>query len=206
MIAHLVSRAKRCSRFAALLVATDDARIAAAAREAGADIVMTPEEGFASGSDRVAFAARDLDADVVVNIQGDEPLLPHSFLDRLLEPFVGDPIEGPEMATLAAPFDSPEEIANPRTAKVVVNAREEALYFSRAAIPHPYRSEQGPYLRHIGVYAYRKEALLKLAGSERSPCEITEGLEQLRALHLGIRIRVMRVPFGTIGVDTPEEL
>ena len=210
MIAWVVQNMKRSRRLAEVIVATDDERIAEAAREAGAEVAM-PEGDFATGTDRVHAAVEGRDADVVVNVQGDEPLLPADHVDRLVEPFDAD--GELSMATLAARFDRWDEVENPRTAKVVVDDAGRALYFSRAPIPHCYRPESeesaappAGYLRHIGVYAYRRDFLGRLAETPPCPLEQMERLEQLRALWMGARIAVVEVSAPTIGVDTPEDL
>ncbi|MFN7971371.1 MAG: 3-deoxy-manno-octulosonate cytidylyltransferase [Acidobacteriota bacterium] len=214
MIAHVVERTRASGALAEVIVATDDARIAAAAREAGASVAMTPAD-LASGTDRVAWVARDRDADVIVNVQGDEPLLPEGAIEALVAPLVDDGAGGDvQMSTLAAPFQSFHEVLNPRTAKVVVNARGDALYFSRAPIPYRYDpggaagEDRDParFLRHIGIYAYRAPFLQLFAATPPAPLEREEKLEQLRALHLGARLAVARVARGTVGVDTPEDL
>lgn len=210
MIALVVENARRCRSLAEVVVATDDARIAAVARAAGAETVLT-DFLFQSGTDRVAYVAKGRGADVVVNVQGDEPLLPPEAIDALVAPFIVDGGDRLDMATLAAPFHERAEVDNERTAKTVVDDGGNALYFSRAPIPHLYGPVAGAadlsiYLRHIGVYAYRNEFLQRLAATPPARLELAEGLEQLRALAMGARIRVVRVERATIGVDTPEDL
>lgn len=211
MIAHVVENARQARSLEAVVVATDDSRIAEAAAAAGAEVAMTPPE-LPSGTDRVAWVAAGRSADVVVNVQGDEPLLPGSAIDALVAPFASDPAL--PMATLAAPFHDLAEVENPRTAKIVLTASGRALYFSRAPIPFAYRPASperrlgapSDYVRHIGIYAYRGAFLAKLAATPPTPLELLEGLEQLRALHMGAVIQVVCLPHGTIGVDTPEDL
>lgn len=201
MIVHVLERAREARGIERVLVATDSERIAAAVRAAGGEAVMTGAD-CASGTDRCAEAARGLEgAEVVINVQGDEPLLDPLAIERLLEAF-----EAPEvrMATLARPLE-PEERENPHVVKVVRDLRGDALYFSRASIPHPRREGVDP-LAHVGIYGYRRDFLEHFASLPPTPLERTEGLEQLRALEHGHRIRVLVTSYRSIGVDTPEDL
>lgn len=194
-----------------VIVATDDPRIAGPAGRFGAEVCMTSAE-HRSGTERLAEVARhrEWSADrVVVNLQGDEPLMPPQLINqcaRLLES--GDA----EMATLASSLESLEEFRNPNVVKVLVNARDDAIYFSRAAIPYA-RGEDDTgqamrcALRHHGIYAYRVDALQQFVRAASSPLEECEQLEQLRALAIGFRIRVGRPPVRPgPGVDTEEDL
>jgi 3-deoxy-manno-octulosonate cytidylyltransferase (CMP-KDO synthetase) len=204
MIAHVVRRAASAQTIERVIVATDDERIAAAAETAGAEAVMTGE--CASGSDRIAEAigSRD-DWTLAVNIQGDEPLLSGANIDTLVEGMWAVP-EVP-IGTLSRPL-APERANDPNAVKVVVSAGHRALYFSRSAIPYPRRHEHAASLwrLHLGIYAFRREALLRFVGLPPSPLEVAEGLEQLRALENDIDILVLEAPDDAIGVDTPEDL
>lgn len=194
-----------------ICVATDHPEIARLATQCGARAVMT-ESDLPTGTDRVWAAARELKADVYVNIQGDEPLIEGSLLDLLVQPFIEDATL--EMATLGRPLDR-EALESSNTAKIVVNSRHEAIYFSRYPIPYsrvkPWDSRKAGdnidgALKHIGIYAYRRDFLERFCAQAPTGLEQLEGLEQLRALYLGARIRVVKVEHDSWGVDTPEDI
>lgn len=184
-----------------LIVATDSDEVAQVGRAHGWDVRITSAD-LPSGSDRVHAISLLEDADIYVNIQGDEPLLrpEHimSVVERMREKHV-------EVGTLATPCDA-EQVSNPNVVKVVTDARERALYFSRSAIPYD-RDATGEvsYQKHLGIYAYRKEALARFTTLPQSPLEVAERLEQLRFLSAGIEIYVAPTPFDTIGVDTEHD-
>jgi 3-deoxy-manno-octulosonate cytidylyltransferase (CMP-KDO synthetase) len=217
MIQHVHERAARAARVDRVLVATDDERIENAVRAFGGEAVMTSRD-HATGTDRLAEAAGRTDATLVVNVQGDEPMLDPAGIDAAVEPLLAD--DGVAMATLSLPLSDPDELLSASVVKVVTDARGDALYFSRSPLPHvrldPPRGERamaeeavrrGAARKHVGLYVYRRDTLARLAALPRSPLEEAEGLEQLRALHHGIRIRV--VPFSGqagVAVDTPEDL
>lgn len=203
MIQHVYERARAVRAFANVLVATDDDRIVRAVRAFGGQAVLTSSE-HRSGTDRVAEAARDLDAEVIVNIQGDEPMLEPEPLEALVAAFEHRPAL--EIATLAHPIRSPEEAADSAAVKVVVDGEGYALYFSRLPIPFDRDGARAARWRHLGVYAYRKPALIRFAGLSPTPLEQAEALEQLRALEHGMRILVLPTDREAIGVDTPEDL
>jgi len=204
LIQHVYERALRAQSSSRVIVATDDERIAAAAEGFGAEVAMTARE-HPSGTDRVAEVAGRIDCDLIVNVQGDEPLIEPASIDAAVEPLIED--RGIPMGTLCCPIDNVEELANPNVVKVVVDREGFALYFSRLPIPfvRDARREATRY-RHIGLYAYRREFLLELAGLEPTPLEEAEKLEQLRALEHGHRIKVTMVASAWPGVDTPEDL
>jgi 3-deoxy-manno-octulosonate cytidylyltransferase (CMP-KDO synthetase) len=185
-----------------VVVLTDDERIAEAAAGFGAACEMTPEE-CASGTDRVAWAARSWSAAAVVNIQGDEPLIDPAAIDALAAHLRDNPRD--PVATLAAPAGE-GDLENPDVVKVVTDTDGRALYFSRAPIPYPRGSGGAAPRRHVGIYGYQREALLRLAELPPTPLERSESLEQLRALENGIPIRVLPVERGWQGVDTIEDL
>ncbi len=204
MIQHVYERAKRSKLLTGLVVATDDRRIFEAVEAFGGEALMTSPE-HPSGTDRVAEAARAVDAEVIVNIQGDEPFISPLVLDQLVEPFREE--ESLEMSTLKRRIEDEGLLNDPNVVKVVADAAGYALYFSRALIPHPRRPEGHAAYEHIGLYAYRKAFLLELAGMQPTLLERTEGLEQLRVLENGRRIRVIEtVDHLGLSVDTPEEL
>lgn len=202
MIQHVWERARHSRLLDALLVATDDDRIAAAARAFGAETVLTSPE-HASGTDRVAEAAAATDAEIIVNIQGDEPLIDPAAIDLAISTLLDDP--RCRMATLKRRIERPDDVANPNIVKVVTTLDGWALYFSRSPIPAN-RGGAARWWKHIGLYVYRRDLLLSYGSLRRGELEETEKLEQLRALENGIGIRVAETEYDTIGVDSPEDL
>ena len=205
MIEHVYRRAAECRNVDAVLVATDDERIAHVVRQFGGEVRLT-SPGHATGTDRLAEVAADLDCDLVVNVQGDEPLIEPEAVDAAIEPFRED--ASLSMASVCLRFADPEEAADPNVVKVVLDRQGFALYFSRSRVPYP-RGPQGaaagPF-KHIGLYVYRREFLLRLAALPPTPLERSESLEQLRALEHGFSIRMVETSHDSIGVDTPEDL
>jgi 3-deoxy-manno-octulosonate cytidylyltransferase (CMP-KDO synthetase) len=209
-----VRRARRVDR---ILVATDDARIADAVARFGGEAVMT-SASHPTGTDRLAEAARGTDAEIVVNVQGDEPMLDPALVDAVAEPLVAD--ASLPMSTVSLPLGRLDEMLSPSVVKVVADARGRALFFSRSPIPLV-RDGGPPDLpaaagravaaglarKHVGLYAYRRDALLRIASLPPAPLETAEGLEQLRALHHGLAIQVVPCD-GESGraVDTPADL
>ncbi len=209
LIQHVYERARNAKRLNALWIATDDTRIREAAESFGAEVVMT-SSAHTSGTERIAEAVQDCEVDIVVNIQADEPLVAPQMIDLLVETLRKEKKEV-GVATLFRPLRrlaDEEDISNPNVVKVVMDLRGYALYFSRTAIPHPRPGGSNPpsYLKHLGLYAYRKELLLRWSGWKRSPLEEAEGLEQLRLLENGEKIRLVESPYNTVGVDTHEDL
>ncbi len=204
MIAHVVERVRRARGLARVIVATDAERIASVAAQAGAEAVLTSPE-CASGTDRVAEVARGIDADLVLNIQGDEPLLPTDAVEALRESLEEARARGVELATLARPLD-PEEADLPQVVKVVRAEDGTALYFSRSLVPYPRQPGALEPLAHLGLYGYTREALLRLSALPPTALERAERLEQLRALGHGMRMAVTVGPWRTQAVDTPEDL
>ncbi|UOE99725.1 3-deoxy-manno-octulosonate cytidylyltransferase [Bdellovibrio reynosensis] len=207
LIQWTIEGAKKSQLLNDLIVATDDERIKAAAEAVGAKVVMTASE-LPTGSDRIHAAIQNISCDVVVNIQGDEPLVTGQLIDRLAQVFIDEPKM--DMATLAHPV-SQEELDSMNSVKVVLNHNDEALYFSRYAIPYSRHkaAELGNYegcLKHIGMYAYSKNFLKQFCEAPPALIEKAESLEQLRALYLGAKIKVIRVQEASLGVDTPEDL
>jgi len=207
LVAWVIAAAKRARRLDAVVVATDDPRIAAAAREAGGEAVMTRSD-HPSGTDRVAEAARASDDDIVINIQGDEPMIDPALIDALADRMVADPAWA--MATAACPITTRRDLDARSVVKVVLARDGGALYFSRLPIPCRRDGEpdlaSGLYLRHLGIYAYRGAFLKRLVQAPPCALEQTECLEQLRALHLGGRIAVIVTRQAGVGVDTPEDV
>ena len=204
MIELVYRRAEAARSISSVLVATDDERIVRAVEGFGGRARMT-SRAHASGTDRLAEVAADLDCDVVVNVQGDEPLIEPEMIDEAVAPFAADP--SLMMTTLRRRIDDPAELRNPNVTKVVVDRDGFALYFSRAPIPFVRDgSPAAPAWRHVGLYAYRRPCLLRLAALAPTALERSEALEQLRALEHGIRIKALETAFDSIGVDTPEDL
>lgn len=209
LVQRVVERVQRAKRLDAVLVATDDERIASVVRKLGVEAVMT-DPALPSGTDRVAAAARGRAADIVINIQGDEPLADPLVIDRLAEVMEREPTW--DMATPACPMANGPEVDRPAIVKVVWAADGAALYFSRSRIPHirdpgDERNAGGPvYWQHIGIYAYRPAVLERLVAEPPCLLEQMEKLEQLRALHLGFRIKVIEAARPGLGVDLPEDV
>ncbi len=192
-----------------IIVATDDERILTVAKNAGVKAVMTSEK-CATGTDRVFEATKDIDFDVVINIQGDEPQISSKYIDPLVEAFLNQ--KNLDMATLAHPIEL-KDLENKNAVKVIKNINDEAIYFSRFAIPFSRVEADGETnassvvaLKHIGLYGYSKSFLKKFCETPMAAIEKYESLEQLRALHLGAKIKVITVAQAIQGVDTPEDL
>ncbi|MFC1500113.1 3-deoxy-manno-octulosonate cytidylyltransferase [Candidatus Zixiibacteriota bacterium] len=205
MIERVARGVSESEKMDALIIATDDDRIRKTAEQYGRNVVMTDPD-LVSGTDRVAAVCEQTECDLVINIQGDEPQVCGPMIDALVDALSGD--EAAPMATLGHPMDD-DEASDPNVVKVVTDLRGRALYFSRSKIPfvrrQPHEGAQ-PYFKHIGIYGYRKDFLLRFATLPPSPLEKWEGLEQLRALENGFQIRVVETTYRTHGVDTPEDL
>jgi 3-deoxy-manno-octulosonate cytidylyltransferase (CMP-KDO synthetase) len=208
LIQHVVERCKLAQSIHEVIVATDDQRIADVARKFSR-VEMTSDE-HPSGTDRIAEVVRRCECDAAVNIQGDEPLIDPAVVDA-----VAQALAGSQMSTAATPIRDASEYESPNVVKVVVNAAGRALYFSRRTIPfvrdaasRPIAEQLAafPFLKHLGIYGYRRETLLKLVKFPVSPLEAAEKLEQLRALDNGIAIAVVRVQHDSIGVDVPGDV
>ena len=209
LLAWVVQRARQARRLAEILVATDDARIAAAAESFGVAVAMTSPD-HPSGTDRIAEAIRGRAADVVVNVQGDEPLIDPALIDRV----AGTLLDAADwdMATAAAPIRTAEELHNSDVVKVVRARDGRALYFSRSVIPHVrgapagHPPVPGEHFRHIGIYGYRRAFLERLVQEPPCALENLEKLEQLRALSIGCRMAVLDGEAFGIGVDSPADV
>jgi 3-deoxy-manno-octulosonate cytidylyltransferase (CMP-KDO synthetase) len=204
MIEHVYRRVSLAKNLSDVIVATDDLRIATRVKDFGGKVRLT-KATHETGTDRLAEVATSLDCDVIVNVQGDEPLVDPRAIDELVAPFSDSSVQ---MTTLFRRIHDPAELTNPNITKVVVDRGGYALYFSRAPIPYVRDPRGGwpPLYRHIGLYAYRRSALLVLASLEQTPLERAESLEQLRALEHGIRIKAVETQYESFGVDTPEDL
>ncbi len=208
LVQHVYERACQARKASAVVVATDDSRIAAAVRRFGGRVALTRRD-HPSGTDRVAEVARGLDADVVINLQGDEPLIDPASLDLLATLLACD--SSADMATLAVPIPSAEAYHNPNCVKVVTDVAGRALYFSRSPVPFvrdgkpDFAARPARFLQHLGLYAYRRTFLLELASLPPQPLEQLEKLEQLRVLATGRPILVGTVERAGLGVDTYED-
>lgn len=191
--------------FDEVFVATDSQIIFDEISKNGGKAVMTGEHE--TGSDRIAEAVKNIDCDIVINVQGDEPFLKIEPLKQLIEVFSKDEKKEISLASLKIKLRELEEIQNPNNVKVITDNQGFALYFSRSVIPfHRELSYDVKYYKHIGVYAFRKEALIKFSSLEMTPMEISEKLEQLRYLENGMKIKLVETDFVGIGIDTPEDL
>ncbi|HLJ48495.1 MAG TPA: 3-deoxy-manno-octulosonate cytidylyltransferase [Bryobacteraceae bacterium] len=202
MLQHVYERASQARYLTKVVIATDDSRIYDAAREFGATVKMTRSD-HVSGTDRAAEVASAETAELVVNIQGDEPLIDPAAIDAAIIAMIDDS-EMP-MGTLKKHIENPEEVTNPNVVKVVTNRLGNAIYFSRCPIPYV-RDGSTVHYKHIGLYIYRKDFLLKYSDLPLGPLEQAERLEQLRALENGYPIRVVETDYDSLGVDTPEDL
>ena len=203
MLEHVYERVSLAKRLDAVVIATDDERIAQAARAFGGLVHMTRPD-HPSGTDRVAEVASAETASIVVNIQGDEPLIDPEAIDAAILPFEEPAIQ---MATLSKKIEDPREVADPNVVKVVTDRFQNALFFSRSPIPHVRVGGDPPtFYKHTGLYVYRREFLLRYPDLPVGPLETAERLEQLRALENGFKIRVVETDYESFGVDTPDDL
>lgn len=204
LLQWVIEGVQTSKRISQILVATDDKRIADLSEKLGVQAIMTPSE-IPTGTDRIFKATQEIDCDLILNIQGDEPLVTGDVLDLLILEM--EKHSSSLMGTLAHPFKNSEDYKNPNRVKVLVDNNSEAIYFSRLPIPFSRKEivpEKG--LSHIGIYAYRKEFLKTFCDTPATDLEKSEGLEQLRALQLGERIRVVTTDYETYGVDTPSDV
>lgn len=209
MIQWVVERVKQAKRLDIVLVATDDARIADCVQALDipeVQVAMTRAD-HPSGTDRIAEAIQSLEIDAVINVQGDEPLIDPMLIDELAEVISTGEWD---MATAATPITDSRQIDDPSVVKALFNRHGQALYFSRATIPHIREAQgvpvSGIYWRHIGIYAYRRDYLLKLVQQPVCDLENLEKLEQLRALDMGCKMKVIKTEDFGIGVDTPADV
>ena len=212
MIQHVCERVAQAKGVGRVIVATDDQRIADAVTGFAGDVFMTRND-HPTGTDRLAEVVSQIDADLIVNVQGDEPLVDPRMIDEAVAPLLHD--ASIQMGTVAARIDDIDDFFNPNVVKVVRDQNNYAMYFSRASIPWPRDLDKkalavtlpsSQYLRHIGLYVYRRQLLLDYPTWPKTPLESLENLEQLRALERGIRLYVAETGFSCHGVDTPEDL
>ena len=202
MIQHVYARAAAARNVDAVIVATDDERIAEAVTKFGGAVRMTRADHL-TGTDRLAEAAADLDCDLIVNVQGDEPLIEPGTIDAAIEPFRDD--TALQMSTVCTRIADRDAIRDPNVVKVVSDVRGFALYFSRSPIPFV-RGVPAPSYKHLGLYVYRREFLTSIAALAPTALERSESLEQLRVLENGYTIKVVETRHDSVGVDTPEDL
>ena len=212
MLEHVYERVSMARYLTSIIIATDDQRISDEARRFGARVRMTRSD-HVSGTDRVAEVASAEDAELVVNIQGDEPLIDPLAIDAAILPLADEPAI--PMGTLKKLIEDPREISDPNVVKVVTDRFRNAIYFSRATIPfaRPFEQEGAAvsgsppaHYKHIGLYVYRKDFLLRYSELPQGPLERLERLEQLRAVENGFKIRVIETEYESLGVDTPADL
>ncbi len=203
MIQRVYEQVSKAKNPALVIVATDDQRVFDKVESFGGTALMT-QPNHPTGTDRLAeVASHHQDIDVIINVQGDEPLIDADVIDQLAELFLED--ADLQMATVASPLLE-EEYDEPSAVKVICNKRGDAMYFSRSLIPYPRHAFINPPMKHVGIYAYRRQFLLDYAKMDPTPAEETESLEQLRALENGNAIRVIKTDKRFVGVDTPEDL
>lgn len=214
MIQHVYERTCKASLVSRVIVATDDQRIADVVSQMGGEAVMT-SAGHETGTDRLAEVASSLDSDLVVNVQGDEPLIDPAMIDQAIEPFLASP--DLKMGTLKTRVRCLHDFLSPNVVKVVTDSVGNALYFSRSPLPffrdrwqdlkdESFASGKLLCFKHVGLYVYRRDFLLEFAAMPPTFLEVSEKLEQLRAIENGVPIRVVETEFTSIGVDTPEDL
>lgn len=203
MIEWVYKRAK-LSNLDEVVVATDDERIYKEVENFGGKVVLTRKD-HENGTSRIAeVCEKYTDYDVIVNIQGDEPLIEKDMINSIIDSFKND--NTISMSTLKYKLDSMEDIENPNYVKVITDAKGYAIYFSRSVIPYPRKLDLQNYYKHVGIYGYKRDFVIEYAKMEPTPLELSESLEQLRAIENGYRIKVMETPYKILGVDTQEEL
>ncbi|MDP8212034.1 MAG: 3-deoxy-manno-octulosonate cytidylyltransferase [Candidatus Zapsychrus exili] len=206
MIEHVWSRSLKSKVLSEVIIACDDKKVFDTAISFGAKAVMTSKD-HNTGTDRIAEAVENLDADIVVNIQADEPLIDCSIIDNLAQALIGDELAS--ISTAIKEIENKEDLVNKNVVKVVIDNSGYALYFSRSLIPFNRVGEQikdVTYYKHLGIYAYRKDFILKFKSLPQTSLEQTEKLEQLRAIEAGYKIKTVLTDIETIGVDTKEDL
>jgi 3-deoxy-manno-octulosonate cytidylyltransferase (CMP-KDO synthetase) len=203
LVRHVWERCLRAKRLDSVIIATEDMRVARAVFEWGAEVALTSPT-HRSGTDRVAEVARAArQFDYIINIQGDEPMVEPRLIDKLVERLGSDPKI--DIVTAAHPFARPAEASSPHQVKVIVDCNSCALYFSRAPIPYSRNKRPSLFLRHQGIYGFRRKALLQFVKWKPTPLERTESLEQLRALENGVKVHVLVTAQGSPGIDTPQD-
>jgi 3-deoxy-manno-octulosonate cytidylyltransferase (CMP-KDO synthetase) len=214
MIQHVYERTVRASLVDSVIVATDDERIRHAVAAFGGDCRMTRVD-HETGTDRLAEVAQSLESDIIVNVQGDEPLIAPEMIDQAIRPFLDDP--SLRMGTLKTRIRCLHDFLSPNVVKIVTDRKGNALYFSRSPLPffrdkwqdlkdESFASGKLLCYKHVGLYVFRRAFLVEFAAMEPTFLEVSEKLEQLRAVENGVHIRVVETDFESIGVDTPDDL
>jgi 3-deoxy-manno-octulosonate cytidylyltransferase (CMP-KDO synthetase) len=211
MIRHTYESASSAKLLNEIYIAVDDEKVAEIVRGFGAKVILTPRD-VKTGSDRIAIAAKEFpDAKIIVNIQGDEPFIPGRMIDEAIEPLLFD--SSVNVSTLAKKIESIDEMKSPSVVKVVFDYNNFALYFSRSPIPYVReartnleRIQRADMFKHIGLYVYRRDSLIKFTQLAQTDLEKTEQLEQLRMLENGFKIKVVVTDFESLSVDTPDDL
>ena len=206
LVQHTYERAKKAKCVQKVIIATDSQKVVDACNLFGAECVMTSPD-HQSGTDRIAEAVANIDADIIINLQADEPEIDPDCIDELAGLLKDNP--DADMATLVAPFEDVAQIADPNVVKCITDSNGRAIYFSRSVIPYS-RDDAGignkdMYLRHLGIYAYRKDFILTITKKAQTPLELSEKLEQLRAVECGFSIITAKVRHCWEGIDTPEQ-
>jgi len=196
---------KNTQLFSAVYVVTDSRVIFDEITNNGGKAIMS-KTSHESGSDRIAEAVVNLDVDIVVNVQGDEPFTKRETLAPLLDVFKNDTEQTIALASLMTPINKPEDIENPNNVKVIVDKDNFAQYFSRAVIPFNRAGIKAKYYKHIGIYAFRKQALLDFTSLPMAPLEKVEKLENLRFIYNKMPVKMVETPYNPIGIDTPDDL
>lgn len=204
MIYWVYQQAKKVTEFDAVYVATDDERICAACKEHGMEVIMTSDK-HNTGSDRVAEVAAKVEGDLFVNVQGDEPVIHPEMIQQVISIFLED--DSVYFGSLKKEITDPEEIRATSTVKVVTDDKGDAMYFSRSVIPSNIKDgKQARVFRHVGIYAYKKDFLLEFSAMTQTELELGEGIEPLRAMQRGYKIRLKETTHESIGVDLPEHV
>ena len=211
LIQHTYESASKSKLLQKIIIALDDEKVAQVCSDFGADVVLTPKD-ILTGSDRIAYVVKKKrNADIIVNIQGDEPFVSGKMIDQAIEPLLFD--KEVHVSTLVKRIETAKELKSPDIVKVVFDYQNYALYFSRSPIPYVRDVisakkiiSENEIFKHIGLYVYRRDSLLKFTRLKPTDLELTEKLEQLRMLENGIKIKVVVTELETIGVDTPEDL
>jgi 3-deoxy-manno-octulosonate cytidylyltransferase (CMP-KDO synthetase) len=186
-----------------IIVATEDKRIIDCVKSFGGEAVMTSSKHH-SGTDRVIEVIKDLSCDIVVNVQGDEPFIDPLSIDKVIKPFSEE--KSVQVATPAVKFKNASDVRDPNKVKVIVDKNGDAIYFSRSPIPYDGHDVKFSFLKHIGIYSFRKKFLLAFGALKKTPLELKEKLEQLRMIENGYKIRVVLISKDSIAIDTPEDI
>jgi len=205
VIIRTLEATQKTTLFDAVYVVTDSALITNEIRKHKGKVIESTQK-HATGSDRIAEAAQTVEADIIINVQGDEPFVNKELLTQLIDVFRNDKAKEIDVVSCVFPLEDYSEINNPNNVKVVMDNKNFAQYFSRSPIPYPTVKKEAKHFQHIGIYAFRKEALLRFAKLPMGMLEKTEKLENLRFISNGMRIKMVQTQHKSIGIDTPEDL